>query len=133
MAEQVSALLQRSLALVAREAPASYALIIEQLGRMAVVIDVDGEQFSLRGGDSVEVRDGACDGVGPRITTTRAVILDVLDARVSLTEAVESGAVAVVGALDDVIRAHDTLLAYVHAAVRAPSQPGLLAELRGTS
>ena len=30
------------------------------------------------------------------------------------------------GSLDDVQRAHDSLLAYVHAAVRAPSQPALL-------
>ena len=34
------------------------------------------------------------------------------------------------GSLDDVLRAHDALLAYVHAAVRAPSVPGLVDELR---
>ena len=34
------------------------------------------------------------------------------------------------GALDDILRAHDTLLAYVHAAVRAPSHPELLSALR---
>ena len=37
------------------------------------------------------------------------------------------------GTLDDVQRAHDALLAYVHASVRAPSQPGLLAALRAGS
>ena len=37
---------------------------------------------------------------------------------------------AVLGSLDDVVRAHDTLTAYAHAAVRAPSAPGLLAALR---
>jgi hypothetical protein len=37
------------------------------------------------------------------------------------------------GSLDDVLRAHDTLLAYVHAAVRAPSQPELLNALRTES
>ena len=67
---------------------------------------------------------------GARITTSRKAILDVLDAKVGPVIAVEEGTVAVRGSLDDVQRAHDTLLAYVHAAVRAPSQPGLLAALR---
>jgi hypothetical protein len=41
--------------------------------------------------------------------------------------------VSVRGSLDDVLRAHDTMLAYVHAAVRAPSQPELLNALRTES
>ena len=45
-------------------------------------------------------------------------------------KAVEAGRVRVQGSLDDVQRAHDSLRAYVHAAVRAPSQPALLSELR---
>jgi hypothetical protein len=49
---------------------------------------------------------------------------------VGLGEAVEADTVAVRGSLDDVQRAHDSLLAYVHAAVRASSQPALLSELR---
>ena len=57
-------------------------------------------------------------------------ILDVLDAAITLDEAVEGGAVAVRGSLEDVLRAHDTMRAYVHAAVRAPSQPALLSALR---
>ena len=67
---------------------------------------------------------------GARIVTSRVAILDLLDARVGLGEAVEAGSVAVRGSLDDVQRAHDTLLAYVHAAVRASTQPALLSELR---
>jgi hypothetical protein len=43
---------------------------------------------------------------------------------------VENGNVSVRGSLDDVQRVHASLLAYVHAAVRAPSQPALLSELR---
>ena len=67
---------------------------------------------------------------GVRIVTSRVAILDLLDARVGLGEAVEAGTVSVHGSLDDVQRAHDSLLAYVHAAVRAPTQPELLSELR---
>ena len=67
---------------------------------------------------------------GARIVTSRVAILDLLDARVGLGEAVETGTVSVQGSLDDVQRAHDSLLAYVHAAVRASTQPELLSELR---
>ncbi len=130
MAEQVSSLLRRSVEHLADEVPESYRLLLEQLGPMVVELDVDGELFSLRGGHRLEVSDGAADRAGTRIASSRAAILDVLDAKVGLGEAVEAGTVAVRGSLDDIQRAHDTLLAYVHAAVRAPSQPGLLAALR---
>jgi hypothetical protein len=130
MAEQVSSLLRRSVEHLADEVPDSYGLVLERLGPMVVELDVDGELFSLRGGRRLEVSDGATEEAGTRIATSRAAMLDVLDAKVGLGQAVETGTVAIRGTLDDVQRAHDTLLAYVHAAVRAPSQPGLLAALR---
>ncbi len=110
--------------------PASYGRVLDSLGALVVQLDVDGELFSLCGGDRLHVGDGAAQSAGVTITTSRAVILDVLDAKVGLPQAVEAGALSVVGALDDVLRAHDALLAYVHAAVRAPSQPELLSALR---
>jgi hypothetical protein len=130
MAERVSSLLRRSVEQLEREVPDSYRLLVAELGPMVVELNVDGEIFTLRGGDRLRVSDGAADTAGARITTSRVTILDVLDARVALGEAVEAGTVSVRGSLDDVQRAHDSLLAYVHAAVRASSQPTLLAELR---
>jgi hypothetical protein len=130
MAERVSSLLRRSVEHLEHEVPDSYRLLVAELGPMAVELDVDDEVFTLRGGDRLRVTDGAADRAGVRIVTSRATILDVLDARVGLSEAVEDGTVCVQGSLDDVQRAHDSLLAYVHAAVRAASQPGLLSELR---
>ena len=130
MAERVSSLLRRSVGHLADEVPDSYRLVLETLGPLVVALDVDGERFSLSGGNRLEVTDGAADVAGARITTSRAAMLDVLDARVGLKQAVEVGTVSVTGSLDDVLRAHDTLLAYVHAVVRAPSQPELLSELR---
>jgi hypothetical protein len=130
MAERVSSLLRRSVEHLEDEVPDSYRLLVAELGPMVVELDVDGEVFSLRGGDRLRVSDGAAQVAGARIATSRATILDVLDARVALGEAVEAGTVRVRGSLDDVQRAHDSLLAYVHAAVRAPSQPALLSELR---
>jgi hypothetical protein len=130
MVERVSSLLRRSVEHLADEVPDSYRLVLEKLGPMVVELDVDGDLFSLRGGHRLHVSDGGTDAALARIATSRAAIIDVLDAKVGLGEAVEAGAVNVIGTLDDVQRAHDTLLAYVHAAVRAPSQPGLLAALR---
>ncbi|MDT5097302.1 MAG: hypothetical protein QOC76_1039 [Mycobacterium sp.] len=130
MAERVSSLLRQSVEHLADEVPDSYRLVLDRLGPMVVELEIDGELFSLRGGQRLHVSDGAAETAGTRIATSRAAILDVLDARMGLAEAVEAGAVAVLGSLDDVQRAHDTMLAYVHAAIRAPSQPGLLVALR---
>jgi hypothetical protein len=130
MAEQVSSLLRRSVEHLAEEVPDSYRLVLDELGPLVVELDVDGERFALAGGHRLHISDGAHDAAGARITTSRDAILDVVDAKVGLEEAVEAGSVCVRGSLDDILRAHETLLAYVHAAVRAPSQPGLLAALR---
>jgi hypothetical protein len=130
MAERISALLRRSVEHLEVEVPDSYRLILDRLGPLQVELDVDGERFTLRGGSRLEVSDGDAGTAGARITSSRSAILDVLDATIGLVDAVEAGTVAVRGSLDEVLRAHDTLLAYVHAAVRAPSQPGLLAALR---
>ncbi|MGH3273499.1 MAG: hypothetical protein ACRDNZ_04140 [Streptosporangiaceae bacterium] len=130
MAERVSSLLRRSVEHLADEVPDSYRLLVAELGPMVVQLDVDGEVFSMRGGGRVQVSDAAADMAGVRIVTSRVTILDLLDARVGLGEAVEADRVCVRGSLDDVERAHDSLLAYVHAAVRASSQPALLSELR---
>lgn len=130
MAERVSSLLRRSVEHLEGEVPESYRLLVAEIGPMVVELKVDGEVFSLRGGHRLQVSDGAAQTPGVRIVTSRESILDLLDARVGLDEAVEAGAVLVHGSLDDVQRAHDSLLAYVHAAVRASTQPGLLSELR---
>ena len=130
MAERVSALLRRSVEHLEHEVPDSYRLLVAELGPMVVELNVDGEVFTLRGGDRLRVSDGAADIAATRIAASRVTILDVLDARVALGKAVEAGRVRVQGSLEDVQRAHDSLRAYVHAAVRAPSQPALLSELR---
>lgn len=130
MAEQVSSLLRRSIVHLADEGPASYRLLVDQLGPLVVELDVDGEIFALSGGGELRVTEGAVDTPGVRIQTSRSTILDVLDATIGIADAVDADRLCVRGTLDDVLRAHDTLLAYVHAAVRTPAQPGLLHALR---
>jgi hypothetical protein len=133
MAERVSSLLRRSVGQLEGEVPASYRSMLEALGPLVVEVDVDGEVFSLSGGRRLDVTDGSAATAGARIGSSRAAILDLLDARLGLDEAVQAGVVSVHGSLDDILRAHDTLLAYVHAAVRAPSHPELLDALRAGS
>ena len=130
MAESVASLLRRSLDHLATEVPESYHHLLRVLGPLLVEIEVDGEFFWMRGGRRLDVTDSGNGAAGARIATSRAAILDLLDDEMALGEAVEAGHVVVRGSLDDVVRAHDTLMAYAHAAVRAPSVPGLLEALR---
>ncbi len=130
MAERISSLLRRSVEHLEEEVPDRYRLLITRLGPMVVELDIDGELFSLRGDGRLRVSDGAAEEAGVRIGASRGTILDLVDATVGLNEAVEAGTVSVRGSLDDVQRAHDALMAYVHAAVRASSHPRLLSELR---
>lgn len=129
MAETVASLLRRSLEHMASDVPAGYAHLLRQLGALVIDVEIDGERFALRGGPRLEVVEGVAPAAGARMAMSRRAVLAVLDAEVALAEAVESGGVAVRGALDDVVRAHDVLIAYVHGAVRSPA-PGLLEELR---
>ena len=130
MAEPVAALLRRSLDHLAVEAPESYRRLLDELGPLVVGLDIDGELFSLRGGSALEVSSGLDALTSARVATSRTAILDVLDAEESLGEAVEADRIMVHGSLDAVVRGHDALMAYVHAAARAPSAPGLLTALR---
>jgi hypothetical protein len=130
MAESVASLLRRSFDHVAVEVPESYRHLLRELGPLTITIEVDGELFSIRGGTRLDVADGGYGAAGVRVATSRSAIIGVLDAEVSLTEAVETGEVVVRGSFDDVVRAHDVLIAYVHAAVRAASVPGLLSAVR---
>ena len=130
MAECISSLLRRSVEHLEDEVPDSYRLLAAELGPMVVELDVDGEIFSLRGGDRLDISDGEVREADVKIGTSRTAILDLVDARAGLGDSVEAGAISVRGSLDDIQRAHNSLRAYVHAAVRAPSQPALLTELR---
>jgi hypothetical protein len=133
MAERVSSLLRRSVDSLADEVPASYRLTLHALGPLVVALDVDGEQFGLTGGHRLVVSEGTPGRPDVTIQTSRATILGVLDAHVGLQAAIEAGTVHVRGTLEHVVRVHDTLRAYVHAAVRAPAQDGLLDALRAVS
>lgn len=131
-AAPVADLLRRSLAHLAAQVPASHRHLVGELGSLVVEVTTDDPAtFTVRGdGPRIVVTDGPAAAPDTRIAAGRATILDVIDARVGLAEAVEAGRLHVLGPVDAVVRAYDALLAYAHAAVRAPGAPGLLAELR---
>ncbi|MEZ0357518.1 SCP2 sterol-binding domain-containing protein [Mycobacterium sp. SA01] len=131
MAEQVSSLFRRSIEHLEEDVPASYQMLVSELGPLVVELDVADDMFTVHAAsDRLHVSDGPAQKARVRIRTSRTAILDLIDAKVGLDEAVEAGAVSVHGCLDDIQRAHDTLLAYIHGAVRAASVPALLSELR---
>ncbi len=101
MAEHVASLLRQSVGHLEAEVPDSYRLLLEALGPLVVEVDVDGELFALRGGSRLDVSDGPAKVAGARVAVSRAAILDLLDAKMSLDEAVEAGTVAVQGSLDE--------------------------------
>jgi hypothetical protein len=129
MAETVASLLRRSLEHLAAEVPEGYRWLVEELGPLHVEVAVDDEHFAVRGGGGVHVVDASTECPHARVTTSRAAILDLLDGVITLDEAVAAGQLDAIGPLDALLQAHDALIAYVHAAVRAPSVPGLRAKL----
>lgn len=64
------------------------------------------------------------------LRTGRGTMLDVIDARLTLNEAVRTDALVLQGDVDDLKLAHEGLLTYVCGAVRCPSFPRLLERFR---
>jgi hypothetical protein len=64
------------------------------------------------------------------LVTSRNTILNILDARLTLAEAVLSDAIVLKRHVDDLIAFHDGLMTYVRGAVRSPSFPRLLDRFR---
>lgn len=65
--------------------------------------------------------------------TSRRTILDVIDARLTLNEAVLADEILLQGSPADLAVYHEGLLTYVRGAVRCPSFPSLLERFRHTT
>ncbi len=68
-----------------------------------------------------------------QLYTSRQTMLDVIDARLTLAEAVLADAIRLQGNVDDLAVFHEGLLTYVRGAVRCPSFPRLLDRFRQAS
>jgi hypothetical protein len=101
-----------------------------QLSGRSVELCVGAERFHLAFTPGHARVEPAGPGADVLLLTGRHVIADVLDARLSLTEAVLTDALEVVAPLSSLGVLHEGLVTFIHGAVRCPSFPSLLARLR---
>lgn len=122
--------LGRSLDALARELPAIYLTMCATLAPREVSIRVDGELVSvLCGADQARLL-AVPEQPAVEVVTSRAAIVDLIDARSTLVESVLADRVRLRGKLDDLVAFHDGLIVYLHGAVRGPSFPDLLRQFR---
>lgn len=134
----VAGLLAESFRVLAAELPPAWESFCAALDGLAVEIRVDAESFTVSFAGRIAHISGIA-GIGDsagialpgaRIDTTRRTIEDVLDARLSLREAVLTDALQVIAPLPVIDRLHTGILSYVHGGVRCPSFPSLLKRFR---
>lgn len=123
-------LLAESFEVLAREQPEAYARMCERLAGLSVLLEVEAERFVATFSSRRAWVAPPGGGEAARVATRRGTVLDVLDDRQSLTEAVLTDAVRVVGPLDTLLRLQEGLLVYVQGAVRSPGFAPLLRRLR---
>jgi hypothetical protein len=118
--------------MLSRELPWIHERLCRVLGGREVLIEVDGERAPvLCDGRRVTVIEAPRSPV-VECRTTRRAILDLIEGRMRLDEAVTSERVWLRGGVEDLIAFHDGLMVYLGGAVRSVSFVGLLAELRAS-
>ena len=120
----------KSLIALRQECSTAYFLMCGQLAPRRARLVIDGESVTLAFDPSgVHVLPEPIEPTA-ELVTSRTTILNVLDARLTLAEAVLSDAIVLKGHVDDLTAFHDGLMTYVRGAVRSPSFPRLLDRFR---
>jgi len=124
-----------SLELLEREQPDVARRLAACLAHLTVSLQVDDEQAFLRadGGRTVLSTGAPAAPATVVVRTARATLLELIDGRCSLTDAVLRDAVLLRGDAEDLVRFHDALWLYLQGAVRAPSMPEILRRFRAAS
>jgi hypothetical protein len=123
-------LLRAALDTLGREAPAHHDLLCGTLAALPVDLDIDRDAFSVR------VADGALSVAAPtdppRVTlrTDLATAHALLDAQLTVLDAVRRGWLDVRGRAGDLAVAAEALSMFLHGLVRCPSGGALLRDLR---
>lgn len=119
-----------SLTTLRQECPTAYVQLCMLLEPREVLLSIEGETVAL-------AFDHAGAHILPRprgptllLQTTRQTILDVIDDRLRLDEAVLADEILLQGAIEDLALLYEGLLTYVRGAVRCPSFPPLLDRFR---
>ena len=124
---------ERSLTILAAEAPASYDRLARALAGHAIRVFGHGESFRV-GFDVGRVACGPARGDEAILASIdKPTILALVDGAVTLEQTLREDRFVLKTAPALAVLAFDGLAVYLRGAVRCPSFPGLLAELRSSS
>jgi len=138
----LAACLRLSLDTLRLECPQAYQRICDCLAPLTVALSLDGDPASLAfcpGLIRIVPVEGPAPGphggqvgIQPDVhaSASRSTIIDLLEGRSTIEDAILSDAILLRGRIDDIARFHDALLYYVCGAVRCPSFPAILAGYR---
>jgi hypothetical protein len=123
--------LERSLALLDRQAPAAYGAVVTTLGARSVNIEVDHERLALRAAGSRLVIVPLLPRATTSARTSRPALRRLLEGEQNLTSAILTDEVALYGSVEDLTTLYEALLCYFRGAVRSPGFPALLDDFLG--
>lgn len=126
----IAEFVKTAMALLREEFPRAYFLICANLAGRSISIDVDGEQVFLDCEILELLFPDGIENPDVRIATSRRTIIDAIDARVTIEEAIRDERLFASGRQDYIANCHTALLFFVRGAVRSPSFPALLQEFR---
>jgi hypothetical protein len=118
--------LDQSMTLLAAEMPRAYARLCAMLREREARVTMDELRIGIAFPGGAFRLVGDVDQPCIELRSDRATVLDVVDGRLTLEEAVWNERLQLRGRLDDLARFHDALVLYLHGAVRCPSFPWLL-------
>lgn len=122
--------LREALDTIAAGAPAHHRRLARLLRPVSLHLRVGREAMGVTSDGAVVEVSGGQEAATVRLETSRQTILALLDAETSLEDAVLDESIVLVGAVDDLLRFHDGLMAFLNGAVRCPELDGLLARYR---
>lgn len=130
----VAGLLQQSFRVLRLEAPAAYRALCGALLNRDIGLRIGVESMGLRSdGRDIWVCHASSAAVA-HVEANLGIVLDIIEGRSTLLDALLDGRLAARAVLDDTLALHDGLMAYVHGAATSPSCAPLrqrLAEIAG--
>ncbi len=118
--------LDAALAFIEEECPAWSTELARALGGTTVGIELPTESFDVHGGGGRVVTSTRRSDEQVLAKASPAVLRELLRGELSLEDAVVEERILLYGPLEDLERMDDALVAFVNAAVRAPSLAGVL-------
>lgn len=124
--------LDRSLTILAREAPDSYRRLCTMLAGRRLRVTGDNEEFGLDFHDRSVATTAARGDEAIVAGIDRRTIVAMIDGHLTIDEALRLDRFGVRAAVTDALTAFDGIEIYLRGAVRCPSFPGLLDDFRAS-